>query len=364
MVMALGVGAWTAALFHLFTHAFFKAGLFLGSGSVAHAVHSFDMKKDMGGMRKYMPKTYWTFMICTGALIGLLPLAGFWSKDEILAGAPQLGGHSGYEIFMVIGIIGAFMTAAYMTRCVYLTFFGEPRGAAADPHHQPHESGPRIVVPLYILSALAVVAGFANLPFGIFGDGIEACASSTTSSPWATYFPPRRRAASSAWRSRIVSTLVGLHRASASRTRTGAAARSTAPPSATVLARAGYMVLENKYYFDSLYTDVIVGGIKGPIARAVVLVQPERHRRHRERRRRRAARARPASSRQRIDQQVVDGARQRLGHRRRGQRARSCASCRPARCSSTARCSSAAPSILAGIFVFAHLARERQDDGP
>ena len=147
MVMALGVGAWTAALFHLFTHAFFKAGLFLGSGSVAHSVHSFDMKKDMGGMKKFMPKTWATFMICTGALIGIPPLAGFWSKDEILTGGHMLGTHNSYEIFMVVGIIGAFMTAAYMTRCVYLTFYGEPRGAAADPHHHPHESGPVIVVP-------------------------------------------------------------------------------------------------------------------------------------------------------------------------------------------------------------------------
>ena len=101
MVMALGVGAWTAAMFHLFTHAMFKAGLFLGSGSVAHAVHSFDMKKDMGGMKRFMPKTYWTFVICTAALIGLFPLAGFWSKDEILAGAEQLG--TEYTGFLVVG---------------------------------------------------------------------------------------------------------------------------------------------------------------------------------------------------------------------------------------------------------------------
>src|SRR4051794_36743290 len=126
MVLALGVGAWTAALFHLFTHAFFKAGLFLGSGSGAHSVHSFDMVEDMGGMRKYMPRTYVPFLVCAGALIGIPPLAGFWSKDEILAGAHHLGTHNAYEWFMVIGIIGAFMTAAYMTRCVYLTFFGEP----------------------------------------------------------------------------------------------------------------------------------------------------------------------------------------------------------------------------------------------
>ena len=141
MVMALGVGAWTAAMFHLFTHAMFKAGLFLGSGSVAHSVHSFDMKEDMGGMKRFMPRTYWTFVICTAALIGLFPLAGFWSKDEILAGAEQLGDRA-YTAFLVVGLVGAFMTAAYMTRCVYLTFYGEPRGHAADPHHPPHESGP------------------------------------------------------------------------------------------------------------------------------------------------------------------------------------------------------------------------------
>jgi NADH dehydrogenase subunit L (EC 1.6.5.3) len=91
MVLALGVGAWTAAVFHLFTHAFFKACLFLGSGSVAHAVHSFDMKSDMGGMRKAMPQTYRTFVIGSIALAGLPPLAGFWSKDEILAGTGGWG---------------------------------------------------------------------------------------------------------------------------------------------------------------------------------------------------------------------------------------------------------------------------------
>ncbi|MDQ3294571.1 MAG: NADH-quinone oxidoreductase subunit L, partial [Actinomycetota bacterium] len=95
MAMALGVGAWTAAVFHLFTHAFFKAGLFLGSGSVAHSVHSFDMKQDMGGMKRFMPKTFATFVVCSVALAGVPPLAGFWSKDEILAAASGSGGLSG-----------------------------------------------------------------------------------------------------------------------------------------------------------------------------------------------------------------------------------------------------------------------------
>ena len=138
MAMALGIGAWTAAFFHLFTHAFFKACLFLGSGSVSHAVHSFDMRKDMGGLRKWMPHTYRTFMVGTIALIGIFPFAGFWSKDEILAGAGQLGGGDmNYRIFLVVGLVGAFMTAAYMTRVLWLTFFGEYRG-----HGHPHESGP------------------------------------------------------------------------------------------------------------------------------------------------------------------------------------------------------------------------------
>ena len=186
MVMALGVGAWTAAVFHLFTHAFFKADLFLGAGSVSHSGshHSFDMKKDMGGLRKYMPQTYKTFLIGTLALAGIFPFAGFWSKDEIIVNA----GHNDYKLFLVIGLVGAFMTAAYMARCVYLTFHGEYRGAHA-PHedlevegvehdpsdtpasmahdaevHAPHESNSLITVPLWVLSFFAVFAGFLNFP--------------------------------------------------------------------------------------------------------------------------------------------------------------------------------------------------------
>ena len=132
MVMALGVGAWVAAIFHLFTHAFFKSLLFLGAGSVSESGshHSFDMKGDMGGLRRYMPITFTTFVIGSLALAGIFPLAGFWSKDEILVTA----GQTGFDAFLYVGLIGAFLTAAYMTRCVYLTFFGEYRGVhAPDP---------------------------------------------------------------------------------------------------------------------------------------------------------------------------------------------------------------------------------------
>ena len=116
MCMALGVGAWTAAVFHLFTHAFFKAGLFLGSGSVAHSVHSFNMKTHMGGMGKFMPKTRNTFIICSIALMGIPPLAGFWSKDEILVGTGGWGlaggtsANGSYTFALVMGMIGAALT--------------------------------------------------------------------------------------------------------------------------------------------------------------------------------------------------------------------------------------------------------------
>jgi NADH-quinone oxidoreductase subunit L len=266
MVMALGVGAWTAAFFHLFTHAFFKACLFLGSGSVSHAVHSFDMKQDMGGLRKWMPHTYRTFIVATVALIGIFPFAGFWSKDEILAGAGQLGGGAAnYKLFVVVGLVGAFMTAAYMTRVVWLTFFGEFRG-----HGHPHESGPRIVVPLYVLAGLAIVAGFANVPSALAPDSF-ALRFEHYYEPIGAYFPsalPTFTHPEFSLATALIATAIGL-------AGIGLAYlwywRDAGPHGITErssLARAGYTVLENKYYFDHLYTDIIAGGTKGPVARA------------------------------------------------------------------------------------------------
>ena len=278
MVMALGVGAWVAAVFHLFTHAFFKALLFLGAGSVSHSGshHSFDMKEDMGGLRKYMPITFWTFMIGTLALAGIFPFAGFWSKDEILVTA---GESRASTSFLVVGLIGAFLTAAYMTRCVYLTFFGEYRG-----HGHPHESEPAITVPLIILAVFSILAGFLNAaPFHIekFTEWVEP----TVAVPRAR--PPRVRlpdgdhlVVDRGARHRHRRVLLVPAR--------GARRRSRASRSATRLAHAGYTFLENKYYLDDLYEDVIVGVDQGPDRAGVVLVQPARHRRCRQRRRRRA----------------------------------------------------------------------------
>ncbi len=133
MMMGLGVGAWTPAVFHIFTHAFFKCCLFLCAGSISHTAshHSFDMKKDMGGLLRRMPITAGAWMVSTLALCGVPFFSGFFSKDEIIDNAD----HNGYKVFFVIGLIGAFMTTAYMTRATYLTFFGTARGAAAGESH-------------------------------------------------------------------------------------------------------------------------------------------------------------------------------------------------------------------------------------
>jgi NADH-quinone oxidoreductase subunit L len=267
MVMALGIGAWTAAFFHLFTHAFFKACLFLGSGSVSHAVHSFDMKKDMGGLRKWMPHTYRTFVIATAALIGLFPLAGFWSKDEILAGASQLGGAGNYKVFMAVGIAGALMTAAYMTRVIYLTFFGEFRG-----HGHPHESGPRIVVPLWILAVLGVSAGVVNLPSALTPD-TAALRFEHYFEPKGAYFPTENFAHPEfSFAIALGSTLIGVLGITLAYLWWWRGAGPQGITERNRIARGGYTVLVDKYYFDRLYTDMIAGGVKGPVARATYWV--------------------------------------------------------------------------------------------
>jgi NADH-quinone oxidoreductase subunit L len=262
--MALGVGAWTAGVFHLFTHAFFKAGLFLGAGSVSHAAHhTFDMRK-MGGLKKYMPSTFWTFMICTAALMGIFPLAGFWSKDEVLAGAGlgQSGGGD-YKAFMIVGIVGAGLTAAYMTRAIYKTFFGEYRGEGT-----PHES-PRVMTwPLWILSFCAVTFGFLNLPKAFQIDGITEYATRFEHFVEPTFlFPEVDHPSFNLWLA-VGSTLVALLGIALAygyyvRERSPLKGLSRHQPFAF-----GYYTLENKYGLDVLYTDYIVGGVTGPIARA------------------------------------------------------------------------------------------------
>ena len=164
MMLGLGTGGIAIGIFHLFNHAFFKALLFLGAGSVNHATGTFDMRL-MGGLRRMMPWTYGTFVIASLSIAGIWPLAGFWSKDEILASS--LGSQ---PILFVLALLTVFMTAFYMFRAVFMTFGGEYRGGSPEAHGHPHESPPVMVVPMVILAVLAVVSGFWNVTgqFGVF----------------------------------------------------------------------------------------------------------------------------------------------------------------------------------------------------
>jgi len=168
MVAAVGMGAFTAGMFHLVTHAFFKALLFLAAGSVIQAMergahgfkdeHEFDPQdmREMGGLRKQIPVTFWVYLIGGLTLAGLAPLAGFFSKDEILAAASQ--GHT--AVFVVL-ILAAFLTAFYIGRQIVLVFFGEARSQAAK---HASESPKVVTIPLLVLAALSILGGLVNFP--------------------------------------------------------------------------------------------------------------------------------------------------------------------------------------------------------
>ncbi len=255
MTVAMGAGAYTAGLFHLFTHAFFKGLLFLAAGSVIHAVHSNNMS-DMGGLRKFMPWTYRTFLIGSLALAGIFPLAGFWSKDEILASLSFDSSHDGGTLAMVVlvvAIAGAFITAFYMARAVYLTFFGEYKG-----HGHPHESPRVMTYPLIGLGVLSIVAGFANIP-GVFTGFTDWLAS-------------RPQVMGDHHAEAINFALAGIGLAVAllgiaAGTRLWKRDAATQQARDTFRIPVLYPVLANKYYIDDLYMKGVVGPIKGPIAR-------------------------------------------------------------------------------------------------
>jgi len=166
MFLAIGSGAYVAAIFHMVTHAFFKALLFLGSGSVIHGMHHEQDMRKMGALRKLMPITGFTFIIGWLAIAGIPPFAGFWSKDEIL-----LAAFANNRLLWLIGVVTALLTAYYMTRQVIMVFFGEARwhdhaeenGAHGD--HTPHESPWTMVAPLVVLAGLSIAGGALQLPF-------------------------------------------------------------------------------------------------------------------------------------------------------------------------------------------------------
>jgi NADH-quinone oxidoreductase subunit L len=156
MILALGIGAYVAGMFHLMTHAFFKALLFLGSGSVIHAAHTQDIR-DMGGLGKKMKITTWTFVIGSLSLSGFPLLAGFWSKDEILGFAFS----NGRYLIFAVGAFTAFLTAFYMFRLIFVVFYGKVSKASEHAHESPKV----MTIPLIILAVFAVIAGFVGTPF-------------------------------------------------------------------------------------------------------------------------------------------------------------------------------------------------------
>src|ERR671914_742043 len=245
MMAALGLGpaGHTAAMFHLFTHAFFKALLFLGAGSVIHAVHSNNMS-DMGGLRKPMPVTFWTFVIGSAALAGIPPLAGFWSKDEIIAEAFT----TGHYVVWTAAIITALLTAFYMTRAISMTFLGTYRG-----HGHPHESPRIMTVPLVILAALAATAGFFGAPFVDGG------------------FRSLVRFGEEAHLVEFDFALAGLSVALALVGITAGWFMYRRFRERDPLRRLGplYTFLDNKYYLDDIYLKGIVRPIQYAVARAV-----------------------------------------------------------------------------------------------
>ena len=259
MVAAMGAGAYTAGLFHLFTHAFFKALLFLGAGAVIHAVHSNNMS-DMGGLRKKMPITVWTFIIGTLALIGTFPFAGFFSKDEILASVRYAGG-SGQDaanFILVLGIAGAFITALYMTRVVALTFFGKYRG-----HAEPHEAPRMMTYPLIGLAFFAAVAGWINVP-GVYTGFTTWLATRDPLTGMGDHHPE-----SFDWLLVFIVTLVVLAAVAIGWWLYGRDADTRAERD-TFRIPVLWPLFENLYYIDEFYMRGIVRPTMGPIARVVL----------------------------------------------------------------------------------------------
>jgi len=164
MFVGLGVGAFTGAFFHVITHAFFKALLFLGAGSVIHAMSNEQDMRSMGGLKKHLPITYLTMLIGTIAIAGIPPLSGFFSKDEILAHA-----FAKSPMLWTLGLVAAFFTAFYMFRMLFLTFFGKFRGTQEQANHL-HESPLSMTLPLIILAVLSAVGGFLNVPSALGGN--------------------------------------------------------------------------------------------------------------------------------------------------------------------------------------------------
>jgi NADH-quinone oxidoreductase subunit L len=240
MMLGLGTGGVAVGIFHLFNHAFFKALLFLGAGSVNHATGTFDMRL-MGGLRKVMPWTYATFVIGALSLAGIWPLSGFWSKDEILISSLE-----SQPILFALAMITVFMTAFYIFRVVFLTFGGEYRGGDPEAHGKPHESPRVMVMPMVVLAVLAVVSGLWNVTGG-FGAFMEH--GETHSFAYGLFHPFTQALP---WLSLILAGS-GILLAYAIYSKKWLSAERIGS-----LFKPLYVLFSRKYWFDELYENVIV----------------------------------------------------------------------------------------------------------
>ncbi len=254
MFLGVGVGAFGAAMFHLRTHAFFKALMFLGSGSVIHAMHEEQDIQKMGGLKKYMPITHATFLMGWLAILGVPGLSGFFSKDEIL----WMSFHSpmGHPALWAAGVLGAVMTAFYMTRLMALTFWGESR-VPKDVH--PHESPALMTIPLVVLAVLAVVGGWIGIPH-VIGEVLPGHPENY----WEHWLQPMIKVipgiaegeAQTEWT--LMGVTVVLITLSAAMAFAFYAKASTVPQNAAKIFGGFYRLLVDKYRVDELYNAVII----------------------------------------------------------------------------------------------------------
>ena len=250
MFLAMGCGAFAAGMFHVTTHAFFKALLFLGSGAVIHGMHEEQDVRKMGGLKKYMPVTYITFLVATLAISGIPPFSGFFSKDEILWQA-----YNNSPVLWGIGILAALCTAFYMWRALTLTFYGKPRFDEKTLH--PHEAPKTMTVPLIVLAVLAAVAGFIGMPhlFGVenvFDNWLEPIFSKASD----MLFIGATGAVSTEILFMIISVVIAAFGIwLAMRLYSGGMERATALRKRF---NGLHTLLYNKYYIDELYNIAIV----------------------------------------------------------------------------------------------------------
>jgi len=237
MFLACGAGAYAAGIFHLMTHAFFKALLFLAAGSVIHGMGGIQDVRKMGGLARLMPWTHKTFLVGTLAIGGFPPLAGFFSKDAVLWGAWNYANYG--RVLWFVGVLAASFTSFYMFRLLILTFYGTPRYTEQEVHHV-HESPSSMLIPLVILAVCSIVAGFAGVP-PVFGYEVKSESLGTTAIELI-----------------LMAVSTGAALAGAGLAYLFYIARPTLPETLSAKAQSMYSILLNKFYVDEIYDSVIV----------------------------------------------------------------------------------------------------------